>query len=184
MALATTTIDVQGGVHVRQWIPIEYAQDGAVPPAAASTLSNGDGSVTVRDFDGTAVTEDVIFPWIATGVLPAKDVKYQILCAVTNATGPSGEGVYFEGNGGSSGDTDDIDVVPGADVATTSGVKTQNQYTLILLPLSAAMTITDLAKDELVMINIKRVYDDPLDTYGQDIGVLGIWIDYWQELGE
>ena len=161
------------------FIPIEWAEDGSTAPAATVLISNGNGSIRVRKFDGVTQTEDVVFPWqVPNDIVVGEGIKYQVVNVVTEATGPSAEEIAFDLAGYCSGSGDGIGGTFGTRVESASGSITEVQYDLVYTSKSNKVTVTDLAAGELAQLRLERDHDDTNDTYGQDIGVAGIIIYY------
>lgn len=167
-----------------QFLPIEWAEDGVTATAdGAEKITSGNGRLRVRQFSGT-VTQDVLFPWKVPNDLVVSDgIKFAVGCLVTNATGPSSEGVVFRLSGFSVGDGDAINGTFGAAVVSSETGMTHAQYDTFETGLSDKVTITALAQGELAFLKLDRQYDHASDTYGQKIGAYGITIQYSRLLG-
>ena len=164
------------------FIPIEWAEDGAVAPASTVLISNGNGEIRVRKF-ASDQTEDVTFPWkVPDDIVAADGITFEVPWVVTEATGPSAEGVSFKAAGYSAGSGDGIGGTFGTEVESNNTALTEIQYDYIKSTKSTKVTITNLKEGELVMINLNRDHDDADDTYGQDVGVAGIIIHYTKQL--
>jgi hypothetical protein len=178
-------LDVTGNVLgrlVTEFVPIEWAQDGATPPAVTTTLSSGNGSVQIRDFDD-ATSEDVLIPWqVPANIDATAGIKFTVQLAVSNATGPTAEGVSFKMSGYSVGSGDSINGTFGTEVASDATGLTEVQYDLITTTQSTTVTVTSLAAGEMAMLKLYRDHDAAADDYGQDIGVIGVIIEYTQDL--
>lgn len=164
------------------FIPIAYGIDsGSNPPSSLNTLVSTNGYVDVRDFDGTAQDEDVMFVWSAPSDLDATTgIKFRVICYVSAATGPSAETWQFEVQGFSLGDGDALAGTLGTAQTSNSGSRTDVQYDRVSTAWSSAMTsthITDLTAGETVHLKLYRDIDDT-DDYGQDIAVAGIELRY------
>lgn len=182
---ALETLDnLRAGISIKdyEFLPIEWAINGSASPAAASLVTNSSGKTMVRDFASDA-TEDVVFNWeVPPDIDTTAGIKFWVVGVITDATGPSSEGVNFELSGYSVGDNDDIDGTFGTlqDSDISSG--TYAQYDRFKSAKSSTITITNLAAEELAMLKFQRDHDDAGDDYGQDIGVSGIWIEYTKDI--
>jgi hypothetical protein len=173
-AFASATL----GFKSYDFIPIEWAQDGASPPAVAETVTSGNGSVNVRKFSGSSV-EDVTIPWIVPNdIVVANGIKFNVIAYVTEGTGPSSEGVSFKLKGYSIGHGDALNGAFGTAVESNKTGMTEVQYNQITTDQSGTVTVTDMAGGEVAMLNLYRDTADADDTYVQDVGVVGIEIEY------
>lgn len=162
------------------FLPIGWAIDGASAPAAKSTLSSTN-KIDIRDFDA-ASDEDVLFAWSVPFDLTGTTVTYRVICYVTNATGPSNEGVSFFLQGNSLGDGDIISGALGDAIESNATAMTHAQYDRFATSWSAAVTITALAAAETAHLKLYRDVSDADDDYAQDVGVAGIEIKYSRAL--
>jgi hypothetical protein len=164
------------------FIPIEWAEDGDSAPDAAEVITDTNGKVSVRTFAGDAV-EDVRIPWkVPSDINVAAKVSFRVCCIVTNATGPSSEGVSFKLSGYARGDGDSLTGTFGTSVESKKTGMTYAQNVIFDTVLSGDITITDLAADELVMLKLERDTADEDDTYEQVIGVYGIVLKIKRDL--
>lgn len=156
------------------FIPIEWPEDGISAPDAAETITHTNGKVRVRKFAGNS-SQDVLIPWrVPDDMVVADGLYFQVLCVVTEAIGPSTEGVSFKLSGYCSGDGDDITGTFGDEVESKKTGMTYAQYVTFDTVLSDKVTVTDLAGGDLVMLKLYRDHDDADDTYVQKLGVYGI----------
>jgi hypothetical protein len=164
-----------------EYIPIGYAIDGATAPDALATVTSGTDKVNARTFAGDG-TEDVLITWqVPSDIVAATGIKYRVVMVVTNATGPSNEGISFDMAGFSLGEGDALDGTLGTTQESNITARTDAQYDKIATGWSAAMTgthITDLTAGETVVFKLERDHDDADDTYAQVIGVVGIEVKY------
>jgi len=150
--------DESGGIssNVSEFIPIEWAEEGTSSPGIATPVQNSSGVIHVRNFDDASV-EDLIIPWVVPSNLDVnEDITFQVGCVVTNSTGPSNEGVSFKLSGYSVGTGDDIDGTYGTEVESKKTAMTYAQHVNFLTDESSAITITNLAVGELVMLHFER----------------------------
>ena len=165
-----------------EMVPVGWAQDGSNSPAAL-TVHN---ATEYRAFDPTT-SEDVQFLWKAPADLyesVANQVKVRAVYLITSSTTPAaGEGVSWEIKGCSSGSGDSVDCTVGTGAnSETADASAHVQYDIVYGEW-AAVTITDLAKDEYVRFNVSRDVADAEDDYGQDVGLIALEIKYYEELG-
>lgn len=171
-----------GGIRFKEtdFVPIEWGEDGDVPPDAAETITNGDGSVRVRKFSGSA-TQDIRIPWeIPESIVVSEKIKFQVVGVVTEST-VIGTGItlIFKLSGYSIDDAVDIDGTYGTEVAVTLvGTNSHGQYDRFATPWSAEVTVPGLARGELAMLRLKR---DTADTYPDAVGSYGVKIEYTRE---
>lgn len=172
-------IDGQLGRQVEVFIPIDWAEDGAAPPEAAAAVASGTGAIRGRNFASDS-SEDVIINWrVPSLIYEASGITYKVHTVVTNATGPSSEGVVFSLSGFSLGSNDGIDGTYGSEVTSSFSSNTASQYDVLDTDESAAVTVTDLMRDEVAMLKLYRDHDAAGDDYAQDIAVTGITIKYY-----
>jgi len=168
-----------GGYRVKEeFIPIEWAEDGGVAPATSETIIDTNGKIRVRKFSGT-VSEDVVIPWIVPeNIWVDLGITFISQLLITESTAPSSEGVATVLSGYSRGDGDSLDGTFGSEIESNTGNISDAQYDLRASTESGKVTITDLAGGETAMLKLYRDHDSANDTYGQDIGIIGIRIYY------
>jgi len=162
-------------------IPIEWADDGEVPPEDVLTLTSGNNKVTIRNFDPTTA-EDVRIRWDAPFDLIGTTIKFRVLAYISKATGPANEGWAFELSGASLGDGDPLGAALGAAVKSSITGRSDVQYDRVMTAWSGDVTITDLLAGETAHMKLTRKVADADDTYGQDIGPAGIEIKYTKKV--
>lgn len=167
-------------VQEYEFLPIVWAINGAAPPEALTTLTST-YSVDIRNFDD-ATDEDVYFIWQVPSDISGTTITYRVICFVTNATGPSNEGVSFFLQGNSLGDGDILSGALGTAVESNATALTHSQYDRFATSWSAAVTITNLAAAETAVLKLYRDISDSQDDYAQDIGVAGIEIKYTRQI--
>ena len=158
------------------YLPIADALDGASPPAALSTLSSGNGSLSVRQFQAGS-TYDVVFPWeVPLDLSVGDDIRVQVLAAIPG-TGMSSNTVVFGLKAYCLGDNDSINAAWGTERRLTpSG--TYAQYDRLQTAFSGALIIPNLAQGELVMLHLDRQGGDIKDDFVYSIAVSGVRIQW------
>jgi hypothetical protein len=165
-------------------IPIEWPEDGAVPPAGPVLMVAGtNGRVRNRDFSNAA-TQDIIVNWsVPDDIRVSSGIKYKVKGFITAAVAPAaGEGVAFKLSGYSIGLGDAADGAFGAEVISeltdlnASGCAAQYDY--FVTPLSAAVTVTNLAAGEQAILHLERDQAEASDDYAQLIGVSELIIEF------
>lgn len=155
--------------------------DGTAAPDAAATYTSGNGKTRARTFAHDS-SEDVLISWdIPLDIIAASGIKFQVALIVTDATGPSAEGVSFKLSGDCVGDGGPLGVTFGTEIESSKTAITEVQYDLLITDLSGVVTVDDLAASETAILKLYRDHDDADDDYGQVIGVRGLWL-YWEEL--
>ena len=179
-AINTWLITGELAKPVEVFIPIDWAEDGAAPPEAAAVISSGTGSIRGRNFASDS-SEGVIINWrVPNNIYEAGLIKYKVHLAVTNATGPSGEGIVFSLSGFSLGSNDGLNGTYGTEVLSSSTSLTASQYDVVDTDQSADVTITDLLRNEVTMLLLYRDHDHASDDYAQDVAVTGITLYYYE----
>jgi len=163
------------------YLPIGYADDGTVAPAAAAAISSTN-KVKGRAFDGAA-NEDVYFTWQVPFDFTGSSVTFSVVCWVSNGTAPAnGEIVAFSLSGASIGNSDLLSTAQsGTQTSSLTADATYAQYDRLETAYSSAMTITGLAAGETVIFLLTRLATTT-DTYAQDFDVAGINIKYSRAL--
>ncbi len=165
-------------------IPIEWALNGATPPDAAETISSGSGEMVVRKFSGTA-SQNVRIPWpIPHGIVAADGVKFRAVCAITESTAPSTEGISFKLSGYSIADDESINGFHGSEVESKKTGMSHAQYDLLKTDLSDVVTIANLDSGEVAMLNFYRDHDDSDDTYAQKVGVSAVTLQFSTKMSD
>lgn len=150
--------------------------NGAAPPEAASILTST-YSVEVRNFDD-ATDEDLYFTWQVPFDFTGSTVTFRVITWITNATGPSNEGVAFFLQGASIADGELISSALGTAVKSSYLDQTHVQYDRKATTWSGAVTVTGIAAGETVMFKLYRDESDADDDYAQDIGAEAFQIKY------
>lgn len=174
--------------YANDFLPIVGAHDGTAPPSAVTELAPGapaTGKVNVRKFDPVSA-EDVVFAW----QVPANwtgEFYYRVVGWITEGTAPvANEGVAFKLSGFSVGHGDALNGAFGAAVksaiANLAGEGVDAQFDRFLTPVSAVVTVTDLAAGETAMLKVERAVGEAEDDYAQDVGVTGIVVYYKAKL--
>lgn len=165
-----------------EFIPIEWAINGDVPPDAAETISSGSGEIVVRKFSGTA-SQDVKIPWeVPPDLAAGGEIKFQAVGVITEATAPSNEGISFKLSGYSVDDDESIGGPTGSESESKKTGMSHAQYDLFKTDLSDAVTIAGLGSGELALLKLYRDHDDTDDSYAQKIGVSGVVIKFTREM--
>ena len=157
-------------------IPVTYCINGASAPEAVSVLTSTN-KVDVRNFDD-ATDEDLQCTWQVPFDFTGTTITYRVITYVTNATGPSGEGVSFFLQGMSLGDGDILSGALGTAVESNFAAATHAQYDRVATTWSTAVTVTGLVAGETAHLKLYRDVSDADDDYAQDIGVAIIEIKY------
>jgi len=164
----------------RVFLPICDAADQTPGPAPVSSLeSPGGGGLRIRDFDGVAsevVCASIIVP---PDIVVSAGLRARVIGVISNATGPSAEGVYFQFGFWCSGDTDSMSPsgTPLLDFVSKTGM-TLSQYEMWFTDFCTGGVPLDFAAGKMLFLLYGRDPTDPSDTYGQDIGVTGIEIEW------
>ena len=177
-------IGVSGYQEETVFLPIDEALDGTVQaPAAAETITSGNGKVRVRKFD-SATDEDVIHAWrVPKDIVAALGIKFEVEFFITEGTAPSSEGAAFFLQGYSIGSGDGLGGTHGTAVKSSKTGMSDAQYDRVVTTQSAKVTVTDLAGGELAMLHLYRDVSDADDDYGQDLGVSGVWLTFTRLIG-
>ena len=116
--------------NIETFLPIDWAEDGTTAPEAAALVTSGSGNFRARNF-ASDQSEDIAISWkVPVGIDTAAPITIRVNMIVTNATGPSNEGIVFDLSGYCTGDNDSINGTPGDSVNATSTALTAAQYDL------------------------------------------------------
>lgn len=157
-------------------LPIEWSEDGANPPDAAEPLTTLNKTVRIRKFQGATSNQDVTFAWQAPANLSGTSITARVIFFISEATGPSSEGVRFTVDLFSLGDGDSLNGTYGTAVATEKTGMTASQYYRESTGWSAP--ISTVAAGETIIIRLTRTQDHADDTYAQDVGVFALELKY------
>jgi hypothetical protein len=166
------------------FVPIEWGQDGASPPAATETFTNGNGSVQVRKF-AAAADQDLLIPWeVPTNMLISEGILFTVVGFFTDApfqhTPPAiFDTLIFRLSGYKIADNDPISTSFGTTKSVTIENENYAQNDRFVTPQSAKVTIANVAKGDLAMLKLERVGTS--DAYASPVGVYGVKIEYSQE---
>jgi hypothetical protein len=162
------------------WLPVTEAADMASPPAAAVSLTDAAGSaVVIRNFDDVAA-EAICFSYqLPADVIVAEKLRGRVVCAISNAIGPSGEGVMFDVDAACAGDGDSMSPVMTGGISGQAGM-TLSQYDIFFGFYCAAFTPTNYTAGETLILEIARNPTHPADTYGQDVGLIGVELEIYR----
>jgi len=160
-------------------IPIAWMKDGSSPPDA---LDDGTtrSPYAYRTFDNTA-DEDLNTIWFVPSDLSGSTVQFRVKYLITNATGPSAEGVAFGLSGVSIGDNDATNAAKGTVVVVTD-TSTAVQHDILITDWSGNVTITGLAAGEVAELALIRDVSDAADDYAQVVGVFALEIRYVRDV--
>lgn len=169
-------------VNIADWyaydiLPIGWAEDGTAAPDAIDDTTRD--PLAYRTFAADS-TEDVNFVWFVPSDLSGDTtaVQYRVKYLVTNATGPSNEGVAFTLAGVSLGDNDATNAAKGTAVTITDTAITADQHDILITGWSGDVTVTNIAAGEIAELAFTRDHDHASDDYGQVVGVLALEIRY------
>ncbi len=164
------------------FIPVaDFIDNATAPtaPAAIGVTEGATGAIKSRDFDDAADEGNNIIWQVPANCYVSRGIKFRVLCVVTNATGPSSEGLAFGLSGLSLTSGDIISGTAGTVVVTTAASATHVQNDLWYTTWSDKVTVTGLTAGELAMLTLIRDISDATDDYAQDIGVCGIELLYF-----
>jgi len=165
-------------LYAYETVLVADMKDGTSAPAALDDASTRT-AYTYRDFDDAA-DEDLNFVWFVPADLSGAVVQFRVYYLITNATGPSAEGVAFGLSGISAGDNDASNGTKGTVVVVTDGTLTAVQHDVIITGWSGDVTITALAAGEVAEMALIRDVSDAVDDYAQDVGVCMLQLRYVQ----
>ena len=154
-------------------LPVSWMSDGTSAPDALDNTTFPPYSY--RTFD-SAADEDLAFTWF---VLPELNVdlttiRFRVTYLITEATGPSSEGVAFSLAGGWVGDGDSINPTLGTIGTVTDTGLSGSQGTLFVTDWSDVITLSGTAPGKIAEFNFFRDTDDADDDYGQLVGVVKV----------
>jgi hypothetical protein len=166
-----------------EFLPIEWATDGAVAPDTADFVTVGDTRLVARKFAGDA-DNDVVFMWRASKrIMPTTTIKFRVVFLVTEATAPDVEGVVFELEAADNladgvninenwGDTETSEKL-------SMAAATYDQYSIAYSEWSADISISDLTANNMMLLKMARLASsDPSDNYAQPVGVVALEIQW------
>jgi hypothetical protein len=162
-----------------EFIPIGWFNDGASAPSGDVT---DEDNISYLDFPDDSTT-DMECVWLVPSNLTGSTIKVRAIAVITNATAPADtEGVSWGISACSVATDEDHDCTLGTEVYsedTDLDDSAGTQWDLAFFPY-VEVTPTGLAAGELLKLAINRDHDNTDDTYGQDIGLIGVEIK-WQE---
>ena len=162
-------------LYAYQEIPIAWMNGGTSEPDALDDSTRT--PYAYRTFAHDA-DEDLNFVWIVPADLSGTTIQYRVYYLVTNATGPSSEGVVFGLSGVSLGDNDATNGAKGTVVVVTDPTITAIQHDVLITGWSGDVTITNLVAGEVSEVALIRDVSDAADDYAQVVGVFMIQIRY------
>jgi len=173
----TVTAKMITDLYAYQELPIAWANGGASEPddLDSSTRTPYAYRTFAHDAD-----EDLNFVWIVPADLSGSTIQFRVYYLVTNATGPSSEGVAFGLSGVSLGDNDITNGAKGTVVVITDPTITAVQHDVLITPWSGDVTVTNLLAGEVAELALIRDISDAADDYAQVVGVFMIQIRYVQ----
>ena len=157
-------------------LPVEWSEDGVSPPSAAEPLTINSRTVRIRKFQGTTLDQDCTFAWQAPLNFSGTTIKARIIFFISEATGPSAEGVVFTISCFSLGDGDSLDGTYGTAIISEKTGITASQYYREATAWSA--DISTLIAGETIIFNVARTQSHVDDTYGQSVGVFALELKY------
>lgn len=164
-------------------IPVEWFEDGSTAADTAELITSGNGNLRVRKFDSTAI-ETLIGSWeCPNNCAVSAGVSARVKFVLTEATGPSSEGVVFRITGYSTGSGDAIGGTFSTAMNTMKATGlTESQYDTITSDwTTATVTITDLAAGETVFFKLERDPTDSDDDYSQDVGLYMLDLEFYKK---
>lgn len=166
-----------------EFLPIEWATDGAVAPDTADFVIVGNTRLVARKFAGT-VDNDVVFMWRASKrIMPTTTIKFRVVFLITESTAPDVEGVVFELEAADNladgvninenwGDTETSEKL-------SMAAATYDQYSIAYSEWSADISISDLTANDIMLLKMSRLASsDPSDNYAQKVGVVALEIQW------
>lgn len=171
---------VVGTINDYEVFPIGYCTNGASGPEALSTLSST-YKVNIRNFDASS-DEDVYCVWETPPDFAGGTISFRVITWISNATGPSAEGVAFFLQGAGLADGELLSKAHGTAVKSSFAAETHSQYDRVSTDWSAGVTISGLSPGESAILKLYRDVSDSVDTYAQDIGVSMLQIKFSRRL--
>jgi len=161
-------------------LPVAWGINGTSGPDALEILTST-YKVEIRNFDDAA-DEDLYITWEVPFDFTGSTVTFRVITWVSNATGPSSEGVAFFLQGASIGDGELLSSTLGTAVKSSFASETHSQYDRAATDWSSAVTITGIAAGETAMLKLYRDVSDADDDYEQDIGAASLQIKYTKQI--
>jgi len=165
-------------------IPIEYPEDGTVPPAVSELYTLGTKKVRIRKFSGTA-DNDVVFDWaVPYDMDTTEGFRYRIKGIIPNATAvapsPAVVKVVFSLSGYSTANYATVNGVFGAE--TKLAMQADDTWTAgfgFVSDWSGDVTVVNISRDNLNQLKLSRLASsDADDNYLDDIAITEIEINY------
>ena len=119
--------------------------------------------------------------WFVPSDLSGTTIQFRVKYLITNATGPSAQGVAFGLSGVSAGDNDPTNGTKGTVVVVTD-TSTAIQHDTLTTAWSGDVTITNLLAGEEAELALIRDVSDAADDYLQLVGVYAVEIRYVQNV--
>ncbi len=161
------------------YVPISDMIDGATPPAAIETITDGAAKIVVRKFAGAAANEDVQF----TVEVPynwSSGLSYRVVGWITEATVPAAdEGLGFLMSAANIGTSERLSKALGATQASSIpdllDLFVNTTYDRFITEQSGLVAVANMAVGATIMLKLERDYDyGGADAYEQDVGVSGV----------
>lgn len=163
-----------------EYLPVQYAEDGAAPPAAAAALAST-RKVRTRAFDG-ASNENLEWHWLVPDDYVG-GVKFRFVGYVPGATAPANTEVVAFSLAGCSVAGNEVLGCTAGDPQTSALTADANyvQYDRVVGAWSSAITLTGIAAGESAHMILIRLAEST-DTYAQDFALAGIEIKYQAQI--
>lgn len=176
-------VDFTGEMHKADtFIPIEWCEDGAVPPAISEVLTSGNGSVRVRRFSGT-VDEDVTFsfevPKYHVNLSTSDAFTIDVIGYISESTTPGTSKISIKTKSFSIDNNQALGGSWGSVREEVFTFASHAQYDRFIVEDARVYCYGDLA-GETAFINVQRAATDTDDTYGQDIAIAGFRIKWFE----
>jgi hypothetical protein len=164
------------------FVPIEWCEDGSVPPSAAETLTSGNGSVRIRKFSGTT-DEDVTFsfeiPKYFANLPSGISFQIDIIGYISESTTPGTSKMSIKTKAFALGHNDSLN---GSWETTKEEICTfssHSQYDKFVFE-DAPVYIWGDKAGETLFVNVQRAATDSDDTYAQDVGIAGFRLKWFE----
>jgi hypothetical protein len=164
------------------FLPVGWAEDGSVPPAAAAAIT-GTTRHVARAFDG-ASNEDVTFIWEVPNDFTGSTITASVTGVVSASTAPANtEVVAFSIALACYANSEASTLTVGtAQTSSLTADATYVQYDRLRTTVSSAITPAgSIAASETCAIALTRLATTT-DTYAQDFSVLGVTVSFGRSL--
>lgn len=176
--LLIRTIDQYNTIN----IPIEFPEDGDVPPSVAELYTNGNKKVRIRKFSNSA-NNDLSFDWATPCDMDTtKTIQFRVKGIKTEPNGEEGSETWtvkFTLSGYSSSDLTSSDGIFGTAQSVTKDIGniTIPQHNVFITEWSPNITVSGISSDTINQFKFLRDVS-VVNNYIHDIGVLEIEIRY------